>query len=222
MKKEFTIEEIKEIANQLACPKGDKGDEIAFRMNESNKEMTEEAIRYLNVKESEKVIEIGIGNGHLSIPVLEKLGKSGSYLGIDLSLDMINKAQELFNKKEYPETHFIHGNALEVKVDQKYDKLFAVNLLYFIEDFDTFIKVIKLWLRPDAKVVFAIRAKETLEKLPVTQFGFNIRSNESIIGVLKDNKMKNINIHTFEEKADTSKQLEVDFSFINHVISFDI
>ena len=60
------------------------------------------------------------------------------------------------------------------------DGLLAVNVLYFIDDLPTFFAHIKKWLKPNACAVFGVRSPETLTAVPFIQYGFNIRTIESM------------------------------------------
>ena len=62
-------EAIKEISNHLMCPSGEKGLEVALKMNHSNQELMKESIKVLSPCIGDKIIEVGMGNGILSIPI---------------------------------------------------------------------------------------------------------------------------------------------------------
>jgi SAM-dependent methyltransferase len=221
MEKELTQEELKELAKQLSCPHGEVGIEIAKIMNKSNKEITENVLLELDAKLGESIIEIAPGNGVLSKPLLKVLGESGKYLAVDFSGEMLEQITDnLGGEVEgMPTRRFIYGDARSLKLDFSYDKIFAVNFLYFIKDLDELMQNLATWLNPAGKIVFGIRDKETLKKLPMTEFGFEFHSKSQIESALSLAGFKNIKINTLEEIPSVQRQVKVDYTLITHIIS---
>ena len=62
--------------------------------------MTERSIEMLAPKSCERIVEIGPGNGILSIPIVESLGKGGHYIGIEWSTDMARETLDLLGQKK--------------------------------------------------------------------------------------------------------------------------
>ncbi len=57
------VQQLKEIASQLACPSGEGAVSIVENMNNTNAFMTERSIEMLAPKSDERIVEIGPGNG---------------------------------------------------------------------------------------------------------------------------------------------------------------
>jgi ubiquinone/menaquinone biosynthesis C-methylase UbiE len=190
-------------------------------MNTSNKEMTENVFLELDAKRGESIIEIAPGNGILSKPLLTKLGESGKYLAVDLSDEMLEQVTEHLgsDKEGMPSRRFIYGNASTLKLDTAYDKIFAVNFLYFIKDLNELMQNLATWLHPGGRIVFGIRAEETLKKLPMTEFGFEYHKNSVIEAALSLAGFENIEIKTLEEIPAVQRQVKIDFKLITHIIS---
>lgn len=225
MKNEKSEQEYKALASQLHCPVGEQGIKVAEVMNQSNRYMTEIAIESLKDMAGKSVVEIGPGNGILSIPLLKNIGSEGKYLAVDLSKDMIEQSKKNFNEllelNQKPKIELIAGDIFEIKKVASYDGIIAVNLIYFIKDLYLFFEHLKSWLKEGGRVVFAIRSKETLLKLPVSKHGFQIYEVDEILKALESAGFKNSQCETFVEKLDSGskRQVEVDFAFKTHIIT---
>ena len=63
MKKEWSEEELKEIAKQLSNPDASEGVKTGERMSHGNGQMIHRTIDLLDIKPNDFVLEIGPGNG---------------------------------------------------------------------------------------------------------------------------------------------------------------
>jgi protein-L-isoaspartate O-methyltransferase len=57
------------LASQLACPSGEFGIMLAQKMNESNIKMAALVAKALAPEKGDAVLEVGLGNGMLSLPI---------------------------------------------------------------------------------------------------------------------------------------------------------
>lgn len=86
------------IARQLAHPKGLVGLVVGRLMNRRNAHMNAFAVQMLDLKPTDRVLEIGFGGGVILKPLLE----GAAYLaGIDRSLDMVRRARSIFSTEEH-------------------------------------------------------------------------------------------------------------------------
>lgn len=84
----------------------------------------EDVIELLELPEGSSVIDLGCGNGNLSIKLKEK---GYNVTGIDDSEDMLEIA-----RKNYSDIEFIKGNALDFKIDPV-DGIFSNAVLHWID-----------------------------------------------------------------------------------------
>ncbi len=84
----------------------------------------EDVIELLELPEASSVIDLGCGNGNLSIKLKEK---GYNVTGIDDSEDMLEIA-----RKNYSDIEFIKGNALDFKIDPV-DGIFSNAVLHWID-----------------------------------------------------------------------------------------
>ncbi len=211
---------IKEVSDHLKCPRGKRGLEIAQKMNVSNQELMKETLVILNPCVGEKIIEIVMGNGILSIPLIESLGVTGQFCGLDLSETMIEEAS--IHLKKYKNIILKNSDLTDFKSKEKYDKLIAVNVLYFIKDLDLFFKSIKINIKESGLVVFGLRTQKTLNNIPISKFNFISRSEDSILDMLKGHGFKEIKKFLFTEKERAERQVDTQIEFENIIISFRV
>ena len=87
-------EQLTELASQLSHPKGEKGNEIAQMMHETNIGMTKNAISNLKLTPGDSVLELGHGNaGHLEF-LFSQCGNI-HYTGLEISTLMNQEGQQL-------------------------------------------------------------------------------------------------------------------------------
>lgn len=192
-------QELRSIANQLSCPDGLAGIDVGNKMNELNRFITHKTIEKLSVKNSESIVEIGPGNGSLSLPILDALGVNGYYLGIEMSEVMAAELHRNIAIKKC-KVEVVCGDCLDVNVEpESVDGVMGVNVLYFIEDLFSFFKHIINWMKSDGRAVFGIRSDKALKNLPFTQYGFNIRSTNEIKSLMKKAGFGSVKSFSFEE-----------------------
>ncbi|MBT5050815.1 MAG: class I SAM-dependent methyltransferase [Rhodospirillaceae bacterium] len=173
----MTTEEkqLEEIASQLACPSGDGGSAMGEKMNDTNAFITERSIETLAPQAGERIVEIGPGNGVLSLPVVKALGDNGHYMGLELSEDMARQAQETLTRCGASRISIHTGDCRAAPIDERsIDGLIAINVLYFIDDISVFFAMVLRWLKPGGRAVFGVRSDQSLKGMPFTRYGFHI------------------------------------------------
>jgi SAM-dependent methyltransferase len=185
-------DELKTIASQLSCPQGEDGIEMGNKMNNLNAFITQRTIETLSPLRGEIIAELGPGNGALSEPLLDSLGKSGKYYGIEPSEIMTNEITLRFSEKSC-DVQIIHGDHLNADIpDKSIDGLFAVNVLYFIENLNEFFQQIRNWMKPGARAVFGVRSDNALNNLPFIEYGFNVRNPDDIKQCMRRNAFSDV------------------------------
>lgn len=191
--------ELKDVASQLSCPQGDNGIEMGNKMNTLNAFITQRTIEALSPKPSEYIVELGPGNGSLSESLLDSLGNSGKYYGIEPSEVMAGEITLRLSDKSC-DIEIIQGDHLTAIIpDRSIDGLFAVNVLYFIENLDEFFQLIRNWMKSDSRVVFGVRSDDALKKLPFIEYGFNVRSADEIKSCMRNNGFLNVESAYYDE-----------------------
>ncbi|MES2678971.1 MAG: class I SAM-dependent methyltransferase [Bacteroidota bacterium] len=190
-----------EIAKQLRQPQGDYAKEVGERMNEGNLQMNLYTIEKLNINPSDRVLEIGMGNGFFVKNILGK-NESVAYTGCDFSEAMVREAgtrneEYLKNKR----AGFFLANAEHLSFpDNSFNKIFTVNTIYFWDQPEAVLKELGRVLTPEGVLLIALRPKSVMDHFPMTKFGFNTFSAKDVSALLGQNGFKVIEITEKEEE----------------------
>jgi len=123
-----------------------------------------ELISKLGLKGSERVLDIGCGDGKVTAEIAEKLPK-GSVLGIDNSEEMISFAQENFDSERYPNLTFQLMDAKEINFISEFDVVFSTATLHWVIDHLPVIKGIKRSLKPGGRILLQMAGKGNAAKI---------------------------------------------------------
>ena len=186
------------LAKNLAKPEGKKGLEIAEMMHATNISMILESIKAMTLQDLDSVLEIGQGNaGHLEFVL--KSAKNLQYIGLDISETMKNAATEK-NKAFENQAQFLVYNGQDIPFeDQKFNKIFSVNTLYFWEKPLNFLNEIFRVLKPEGSFVLTFGQKEFMQNLAFTEFGFNLYDNQSVIKLVDKSQFSDYTLAEKEE-----------------------
>lgn len=182
---------IKELAEQLRKPSGEKGKEVAEMMNETNINMTIQSIQNLNLRKEDWVMEIGYGNaGHLKF--LFESTDQIKYAGYDISELMHSEAIRLnqdFVKTNQAEFKLYDGQNFPEQ-DEKFDKIFTVNTLYFWENPEEMLSEIYRVLKSGGIFCLTFVEKDFMKLLPFSPFGFTMYNPEDVEELVKKSHFK--------------------------------
>ena len=175
-----------EIAGQLRMPTGETGRRTGEKMNTGNQLINEWTIELLNPRPNDNILEIGMGNGAFVEKILQG-DVSISYSGIDYS-DIMIKEATMLNKSliEKNCAHFLLGRAEELPfMCHSFDKVFSVNTIYFWEDTTKVFNEIKKVLKPEGKLIIAIRPESVMSVYPFAAYGFRMFSKDALVGLFE-------------------------------------
>lgn len=208
MKKEWTEEELKEVASQLSLPKGEAGIKTGERMALSNENMIARTIAALQLTADEKVLEIGQGNGS-HIALLMESAAGLHYIGTDISITMIEEAtriNEALLSAGSVAFALSDGEHLDFPADT-FQKIFTVNTLYFWKDPKAYAAEIYKVLKPGGRFCIAFAAKEFMEQLPFTKWEFQLYTAKMLCELLEEAGFHILEI--IEEKDNTQSNLGI-------------
>ena len=119
------------IGNQFRKPRGFWGRIIFFSMKKNNRFAYNKIVQELEIKQNDRVLEIGFGPG-IGINMICK-NFNCSVTGIDFSELMFREAQ--LRNKRHIENHKLvlnFGDYLDFKFPvESFDKIFFINVIYF-------------------------------------------------------------------------------------------
>jgi trans-aconitate methyltransferase len=100
------------------------------------------------LKGTEKVLDVGCGDGKLSAEIAGNLPE-GSVLGIDLSEEMITFARNNYPPEKFPNLAFMLMDANGLTFDSEFDVVFSNAALHWIKDPKAALKGFWKSLKPD-------------------------------------------------------------------------
>ena len=171
-----------EAGRLLRCPEGEKGVIMGERMNSSNRIMYEMTLDFLELKPGDQVLEIGMGNGYF-IPALFEREPAIHYTGLDFSEVMVKAAKE----KQGERVTIVQGEAAAMPFPSaQFNKVFAVNVLYFWHPPETALQEIFRVLKPGGEIIMSFRTKRSMEQLPFIDPGFILYEANTVKTLLQN------------------------------------
>lgn len=202
-------EAARQIASQLARPTGEGGLKITTAMNTLNAFITSRALEALAPTRGEHVLEIGPGNGLLSRSTVMELGDGGRYLGFEYNEDIAAVARETFSDADASVEVRSGDFMAHAPEPERFDALFAVNVIYFFDDLAGFFARCREWLRPGGRLTVGVRSMEALRGLPFIEHGFHLRSLDELLCTLYRAGFGPVQARYFDEGTTTLGDLEV-------------
>ena len=191
MKKEWSEEDLKEIASQLSNPVGEAGIKTGEFMNLSNANMIRRGFELLTIKKNDRILEIGLGNGfHVSELVNSTDGIE--YCGVDISDTMIRAAQrtnQILIEKGAVSFTKSDGNILPFS-DNYFDKIVTVNTIYFWQNPAAYGTEILRVLKPGGVFSLVFSDKNFMYQLPFTKYIFTLYDKDLAHDLLMNSGFK--------------------------------
>lgn len=188
------------LAGQLRHPHGKKGLLTGQMMNTANRYMYDFTLDQMQLRDRERVLEIGFGNGHL-FPKVCAAAKELQVYGIDHSEQMLKEAT-IFNQP------LIQNGQLELKKgtssqmpwpDHFFDRIFCINVIYFWEKPLETLAEIKRVLKPGGRFYATCRTKENMQQMPFTAWHFTSYRIEEWEQQLREAGLNPVGSHTAKE-----------------------
>ncbi len=114
-------------------------------------------IKFADIKDNETILEVACGTGVVFEQIVN-LNPNGKNIGIDLSPDMLKKAEKRLKKFKNIDYELKEGNALKLDLDNNSIDILINNFMIDLMPADTFDKIAEEFLRvtkPNGKVVIS-------------------------------------------------------------------
>ncbi|EZH73577.1 hypothetical protein ATO12_16705 [Aquimarina atlantica] len=202
----MTEKELKAIASQLSCPRGDSGLEIAKKMNQTNLGMILNTIESLQLEKENRVLELGHGNA-IHLNEILKQANDISYVGLEISESMKIESEKLNkNVVKNNQSKFLlyDGNTIPFS-DHYFDKILSVNTIYFWEKPLFLLTEIYRVLKKDGVCSIAFANMNFMKTLPFVDSRFELYDANKIKTLANKIPFKSIEaidrIETVESKS---------------------
>jgi len=178
----------KTLSRQARKPSGPIGRYIMTRMfNSGNADLNAFVQELLDIKTNDRVLEIGFGPGKLIAQMAEQIG-SGRVEGIDFSAAMLEQASKANRSHiETGKVKLYQGECLVLPfADNSFDKLCAINILYFWKQPERYFREMWRVLKPQGKIVIGFRDAQQMSRLNFNEEIFTTYSQQGVVTLLKD------------------------------------
>src|SRR5689334_4212233 len=103
------------------------------RQSSLQQAMAEEQLRLLTLKGSERILDVGCGDGKISAAIAERV-PTGSVLGVDPSRDMVVFASSHFATAARPNLRFEVADARRLPYRNDFDLVVSFNALHWVPE----------------------------------------------------------------------------------------
>lgn len=173
-----------EVAAQLRCPTGEAGRQFGRAMNLRNLTMIVGALAELGIRDGDRILEPGCGDGGLLGYVLS-MGRGLHYTGVELSAEMVAAARE-FNapflaagRAEYVLLEAA-GGRLPLD-DASFDRILSVNTIYFQEDLGAWLGELRRVMVPEGRLCLSFSERNFMESLSFVRYGFHLVDGDEVV-----------------------------------------
>ncbi len=192
--------DFEKIARQLALPTGSLGVEVALGMNRLNKFINETTYDLLEVSDSDKVLEIGLGNGEYIKNILN-YGHDIFFTGIDISGTMIREAKQ--KNDEFIKAGFVDLILASIENmpfwEETFNKICTVNTIYFWNNPYDALKEVYRVLAKDGRFILSYRPYIEGQSLDFSQYGFKEYKTEDVTSLVQKTNFNIIDVKRYTE-----------------------
>ena len=110
--------------------------------------MAEEVLALLDLKGSERILDVGCGDGRVTARIAARV-PDGTVVGVDSSRDMIAFAASRFDAASHPNLHFETADARKLPFQEEFDLVVSFNALHWIPDQYLALRSIRSAMKPD-------------------------------------------------------------------------
>jgi trans-aconitate 2-methyltransferase len=118
------------------------------RVSRLQRAMAEEVLALLDLKGSERVLDLGCGQGKITAEVAARVPQGG-VVGVDPSQDMIDFASSHFGPMVWPNLQFEVGDARRLRFWDEFDLVVSFNALHWVPEQDAALRCIGSAMKRD-------------------------------------------------------------------------
>lgn len=177
---------------------------------------------YAGIKSGQTVLDLGAGAGNDVFVARRIVGDSGKVIGLDMTEEMLEKANQNLKKLGYDNVSFIHGEIEEIPLeDNSIDVVISNCVLNLVPNKSEAFKEIHRVLKPEG--TFCVSDIIIEEELPK-----NIRTAAEMYAgcvsgaIFQDEYLSKINQLGFKNvKIESSKKIDIPTSILKNYLTTD-
>jgi trans-aconitate 2-methyltransferase len=136
----------------------------------NQKQWAMELLSKLDLKESDRVLDIGCGDGEITALIAQKVPR-GCAVGIDSSGDMIRLARRRFPPEEYPNLSFLLRDATAIGFPEGFDAVFSNACLHWVKNHVAVLEGIRRALKPCGRMLLQMGGRGNATPILETMYG---------------------------------------------------
>ncbi len=121
-----------------------------------------ELIGKLSLQGTEKILDIGCGDGRLTAELAIKV-RNGVVIGIDSSAEMVRRALENHPPSRFPNLRFLVMDARSISFREEFDVVFSNAALHWVKDHRPVLEGVSRCLKPGGRFLFQMGGKGNAE-----------------------------------------------------------
>jgi ubiquinone/menaquinone biosynthesis C-methylase UbiE len=181
------------VTRQFGRPRGLLGALAGWRMGRTNTAVNELTLEQLDLQPGDRVLEVGFGPG-VSIARAAELARDGFVAGVDASSAMVRAASRR-NRR------LVEAGAVELRLgtvealpypEESFDKVFAVNTIYFWADPAACLTAMRRALKPGGALAIGFRARQFFP--PGAMPGACLYSEEEVERLLTESGIRDVHV----------------------------
>jgi trans-aconitate methyltransferase len=150
---------VKNFYRQFGNPKGLTGEFVGYLLALKNQRRTDWVISLMNIESGDKILEIGYGPG-IAVEKITKILTTGSITGIDISSVMQKQAfKRNLSEIKKGKARLSKGSIDSLGLNEKFDKIFGINVHLFWKDPVGEIVKLKQHLNNDGQIILALQPR---------------------------------------------------------------
>jgi trans-aconitate 2-methyltransferase len=118
------------------------------RLSALQEAMAQEVLSLLELKGTERVLDVGCGNGKVTSKIAARVPQGG-IVGVDSSADMIAFASKNFCSEVQRNVRFEVANARNLPFREEFDLVVSFNALHWIPEQDEALRSIRVAMKPE-------------------------------------------------------------------------
>jgi arsenite methyltransferase len=169
------------------------------KMENHHLDITEKAIRRMNLRPGERVLDLGCGSGWatrlLARLVADGPEGFGQVLGVDVSDEMIRQARA--GSKDFDNIMFVWGSAMQIPWEENFfDKMLSVESFYYYPDQERALAELFRVMAPKGRLFILINLYKdnpySLQWVDKLKVPVHVRSAAEYVDMLKKHAFENV------------------------------